>query len=179
MDNSKQVKKIFCEKFLPFDFLLGYCDIHMSRSDVDKMAISSVWHYKELDNNKTSVRVVFPFELTSTTLSCSRQFQPKILSERSQKFIYIYTTFLFCKLCLHFHKVRLVGIQYTMVNVFCGQRLLTEDIPGSSLSERKPSAIKNSELEFWLRCFRFNKGAITKSSWMPVVNIFSMIAKLI
>ena len=42
MDNSKQVKKIFCEKFLPFDVLLGYCDIHMSRSDVDKMAISSV-----------------------------------------------------------------------------------------------------------------------------------------
>lgn len=36
---------------------------------------------------------------------------------------------------------------------FIGPRLLTEeDIPGSSLSGRKPSALKNSELKFLLRC---------------------------
>jgi hypothetical protein len=40
-----------------------------------------------------------------------------------------------------------------MDTVFCGPRLLSEeDIPGSALSGRKPSALKNSELKFWLQC---------------------------
>ena len=40
-----------------------------------------------------------------------------------------------------------------METVFCGPRLLTEeDIPGSSLSGRKPSVLKKSELMFWLQC---------------------------
>jgi hypothetical protein len=40
-----------------------------------------------------------------------------------------------------------------MDTVFCGPRLLSkEDIPGSALSGRKASALKNSELKFWLQC---------------------------
>ena len=40
-----------------------------------------------------------------------------------------------------------------MDNVFYGPRLLSEeDIPGSSLCGRKPPALKNSELKFWLQC---------------------------
>ena len=40
-----------------------------------------------------------------------------------------------------------------MTNVLYGPRFLTEeDIPGSSLAGRKPSTLKNSEFEFWLRC---------------------------
>ena len=39
-----------------------------------------------------------------------------------------------------------------MANALYGPRLLTEeDIPGSSLAGRKPSTLKNSELQFWLR----------------------------
>ena len=30
--------------------------------------------------------------------------------------------------------------------------LTEDDIPGSSLSGREPSTLKNSELRFWLRC---------------------------
>ena len=44
-----------------------------------------------------------------------------------------------------------------MANTLYGPRLLTEeDISGSSLAGRKPSTLKNSELElsikYWLRC---------------------------
>ena len=49
-------------------------------------------------------------------------------------------------LCLSFQN-------HIMDSVFCGPRLLSEeDIPGSSLSGRKPSVLKNSELKFWLQC---------------------------
>ena len=38
-------------------------------------------------------------------------------------------------------------------STFVGPRLLTEeDIPGSSLSGRRPATLKNNELQFWLRC---------------------------
>ncbi|PFX17579.1 hypothetical protein AWC38_SpisGene18098 [Stylophora pistillata] len=40
-----------------------------------------------------------------------------------------------------------------MANALYGPRLPTEeDIPGSSFAGRKPSTLKNSELQFWLRC---------------------------
>ena len=40
-----------------------------------------------------------------------------------------------------------------MDQIFYGPRLFTEeDIPGSSLSGRKPSVLKNPELKFWLKC---------------------------
>ena len=40
-----------------------------------------------------------------------------------------------------------------MANTLYGPRLLTEeDISGSLLAGRKPSTLKNYELEFWLRC---------------------------
>ena len=40
-----------------------------------------------------------------------------------------------------------------MATALLGPFFLTEeDIPGSSLSVRKPSTLKNSELRFWLRC---------------------------
>ena len=39
-----------------------------------------------------------------------------------------------------------------MADALYGPRLLTEEeIPGSSLAGRKPSTLKNSELQFWLR----------------------------
>ena len=40
-----------------------------------------------------------------------------------------------------------------MENALYGPHLQTkEDIPGNSLTGRKPSALKNAELKFWLRC---------------------------
>ena len=40
-----------------------------------------------------------------------------------------------------------------MDQIFYGPRSLTEeDIPGSPLSGRKPSVLKNPELKFWLKC---------------------------
>ena len=55
-----------------------------------------------------------------------------------------------------------------MENWFIGPRLLTEeDIPGSSLSGRNPSALKNTELKFWLRCRGDScKGLKTKAFMM-------------
>ena len=52
-----------------------------------------------------------------------------------------------------------------MANALCGPHLLTEeDIPGSSLSGRKPSTLKNAELKFWLRCRGDScKGLTTKA----------------
>lgn len=42
--------------------------------------------------------------------------------------------------------------------------LLEEDIPGSSLSGRKPEELKNQELIFWLKCRGDNaKGLKTKA----------------
>ena len=39
-----------------------------------------------------------------------------------------------------------------------------EDIPGSTLSGRKPSALKNSKLKFWLQCHSDScKGLKTKA----------------
>lgn len=52
-----------------------------------------------------------------------------------------------------------------MANALCGPHLLTEeDIPGSSLSGRKPSTLKNAELKFWLHCRGDScKGLTTKA----------------
>ena len=42
--------------------------------------------------------------------------------------------------------------------------LTEEDIPGSSLNRKDPSALKNSDLKFWLRCWGDSyKGLSTKA----------------
>ena len=43
-------------------------------------------------------------------------------------------------------------------------RLTENDIPGSSLSGRRPSELKNDELRFWLKCRNDSaKGLRTKA----------------
>ena len=39
-----------------------------------------------------------------------------------------------------------------MASALYGPHILTEDIPESFLGGRKPSTLKNTELNFWLRC---------------------------
>ena len=57
-------------------------------------------------------------------------------------------------------------VKHHNIGVLCirSSYLSEEDIPGSSLNERDPKRLKNSELQFWLKCRGDScKGLITKA----------------